>query len=138
MMNTPLRRSAILILAGASLLLAGCAPTLVGKWKGNFAGQNAMNLKAEGTMEFKKDGTFTQSVTAPMFGSVVASGTYTTQSDNVDLKVQDVQAGGKSVMAMIPPGTKEKMNQKATWKIHDDKLDLTISGKTTTLDKVKE
>lgn len=137
-MQNRLRPILGLTLATTSLLLAGCAPSLVGKWKGNMAGSNPAGIKAEGTMEFKSDGNFVQSVNAPPFGSVVASGTYKAEGENLDLNVKDIQAGGKSVMALVPAQAKEKLNQKATFKIHDDKLDLTISGKPTTLDKVKE
>ena len=134
-MFSSVRPRALATLAVPALIVAlGCAakPTPVGKWTGNLA-----NL-GQATLELKKDGTLTQSSTTPQ-GPVEATGTYTVDGDKMDLNVTDLKAGGRSVMALVPPQVKAKLHEKVTWKIEGDAMTIIDpAGQSQTLTRVKE
>ena len=134
--RSTLQSAALFTLSGIALLLAGCAPSIVGKWSGNMTG-----VGGNGTLEFKKDGTFEQNMTVenPLVkAQIQATGTYKAESDKLDLKVGDVMANGKSVKSLIPAPAMSKMNQSGTYKVDGDKLTLTVGGGSTTLERVKQ
>jgi len=109
----------------AVVLTVGCKkPGLEGKWTGSVS-----NMQS--TLEFQGGGTFKQTSTAPVVGSVEATGTYKIEGEKVNITVSDAKAGGKSVIAMLPPQMKQ---QSVTFKVDGDSL--TLNG--ATLTRVKE
>lgn len=125
-----------LVLAGGALLLAGCAPSVVGKWQGSFpvAGQSLPI-----TTEFKKDNTISQSISAPMFGQVQSNGTYKTEGEKLTVTITQISIGGKDVTSKLPPQMKSSMETSGTFKVEGDKLTVTgNNGTPTTFNKVKE
>lgn len=136
-----MRRVGALIAVGAATLLAGCAPSVVGKWKGSLpvpmtGGSTTVPL----TVEFKKDNTFEQTVNTPL-GTLNASGTYTTEGQNLSASVSKILANGNDMTARIPAQVKQAMTPSGTFKVEGDKLILTgekDSNQNVTLDRVKE
>ncbi|MDX1935438.1 MAG: hypothetical protein SFU56_22790 [Capsulimonadales bacterium] len=127
-------------------LLAGCAPSPVGKWK---MATSANGMTVTGTMEFRQNGTLSQTLNAPMAGEVKASGTYKTNGDKMEIQVTDVELG-QQAMAMVPPAMQDTIRkqikegiakngkQETTFKIENDKMTLTRDGQSMTMDRVKE
>lgn len=134
---TGVRRMALLLTVFVALLLAGCAPSLVGKWEGNMLGENPMGMSANGSMEFKKDGNFEQQITTPM-GALTATGTYKAEGDKLSMKTNDVMAGGKSIKAMLPPQLSKQLDQNITYKIEGDKMTMDTGKGKATLTRVKQ
>ena len=64
-------------------LLAGCKPSIVGKWAGTTQA-GAMSVQTQ--FEFTKDGKVNMNATTPM-GSLPISGTYTDQGDKVSINL---------------------------------------------------
>ena len=58
-------------------------------------------------------------------GPIEAAGTYKVEGEQLNITVTDVKAGGRSVMALLPPQIKDKLNQKVLWKIEGDTMTLT-------------
>jgi hypothetical protein len=130
---TGVRRMALLLTVFVALLLAGCAPSVVGKWEGSMAGTN-------GSLEFKPDGKFEQNFTVPMLpmvGTLSATGTYKVEGDKLSTKTADVMAGGKSIKALMPPQLSKQLDQNVTFKVEGDKLTLDSGKGTATLTRVK-
>lgn len=130
--STGLRRILAMFTVFGALLLTGCAPSVVGKWEGNIASANS-------SLEFKQDGKFEQQTSAPIVGTISATGTYKVEGDKVDFKTDDITAGGKSIKGMLPPQlTQQLMNQSATFKIEGDKLTLNTGKGSATLTRAKQ
>lgn len=107
----------------ALVLVVGCAkPTPVGKWTGTMegTGQSTIELTKENTV------TWQGSVTAPVIGNVTldASGTYTLDGEKIAIKITEVKSGGRSVLNLLPPDMRGKLDQNTTWKVDGDTLTL--------------
>jgi hypothetical protein len=136
MRTSLLRAAAAALLVPAIVLTVGCAKkTVVGKWKGTIEAPMAGSVTA--TIEYKEDGTMTQSATTAM-GQINVTGTYKVEGENIALTVTDLTSGGRSVMAMLPPAAKSSLNSTSTFKLEGDQLTLTSKGKNQTFTRVKE
>lgn len=119
--------AATALLVPAIVLTVGCKkPGVEGKWQGTVQ-------KMSTTMEFMADGQFKQSTTAPM-AQIEATGTYKVTGENITITIADAKAGGRSVIAMLPPAMKQ---QSGTWKRDGDKLNLTVGTGTVELTAMK-
>jgi hypothetical protein len=135
------KRLGAALLAGGAFLLAGCAPSVVGKWNGSVpAGGQTLPVATE----FKKDNTFTQNITVAVMPALPAmqvdiSGTYKVEGDKLSLSVNKATVAGKDMTSRLPPQLKSGMGPSGTFKIEGDKMTLTGSdGQATIFNRVKE
>jgi uncharacterized protein (TIGR03066 family) len=127
---TGVRRLALLITVFAALLLAGCAPSVVGKWKGNVTAQG---LQIPVEWEFKQDGTMAQTMSTPA-GNVNISGNYKVEGSKISLKLTGMEVFGKKA----PAAGMESARGDMDFKVEGEKLILTDTGKPPmTLERVK-
>jgi hypothetical protein len=118
-----IRRMALLLTVFAALLLAGCAPSVVGKWKGNID-----------EWEFKQDGTMTNELSSPI-GNVSLVGKYNVEGSKIILNWNGVKGFEEKAPAPGREAAKESMD----FKFEGEKLILTSPGKPpVTLERVKQ
>lgn len=125
-------RAASLVLFAAvfCLALAGCAkPTIVGKWTGNVPiGGRAL----PGTLDLKSDNTMAMSLTAPMMGAINATGTYSSEGDNLTVTATSATIAGKSFQ--LPANMRTNTSP---FKLDGDKMTLTQNGQSFELTRSK-
>jgi hypothetical protein len=133
-----LRATVVALTLSSALLLAGCAKSVVGKWKTDLALPTGGSMPI--TTEFKPDGNFEQNgqMSAPVVGNVniLAKGTYKVEGDKLNMNVADVTVNGRSLNNM--PQIKNQANMSGTFKINGDSLEVSSAGKTQTMTRVKE
>jgi hypothetical protein len=130
--SSALRAAAVALTVSSALFLAGCAKSVVGKWSASDPRIGQV------TTEFKSDGTFSQTGTLPMVGSINATGTYKTEKDTFTMETKDITASGQSIMSKIPPQFKGMLDRNGTFKVDGDKLEITAGGQTQTMTRMKE
>jgi hypothetical protein len=125
------------VIGGLLILATGCGHnSIVGKWQGNVPIQGQT---VPVTMEFKSDGTETQtaSVQSPIGTmSIVANGTYTVKDTDLQMTQTSVTLNGRTSPAM-PQATKV---QTVPFKLDGDTLTLTPpnTAQPATLTRVKQ
>jgi hypothetical protein len=123
-------KSALLLLA-IPLLTAGCANNaLTGTWKGSVSTAGASSF-AEATVEFKKNGGFTEVISTPA-GTLSGIGTYTAKGDEMVVRPVRVTFNrGDTTLGNDPNG------QTVTLQWEGDTLTLLQGGGTITLHRMK-
>jgi hypothetical protein len=74
----------------AVLFLAGCTPSIVGKWQGDLPMPEGQKIPVQ--MEFKQDGSLLQKL-----GPVSVTGTYTVDGDKMTLNLTEANLAGKKI-----------------------------------------
>ena len=119
----------LIVCASLALFLFGCAkPTPVGKWSGNY---QVMNMSLATTLEFKTDGTMTQTTKTPV-GETSGVGTYRVEDDKLALHLTKITLASREI-----PVPAKMSDQSAAFKLEGDKLTLTRDGKAMEFTRVK-
>ncbi|GAB4452523.1 MAG: hypothetical protein OHK0029_03610 [Armatimonadaceae bacterium] len=131
-----IRAGITLIVCACAVFLAGCAPSIVGKWNGNQSFPvpvTGQNINVGVSMEFKDDGTMTQDINTPL-GNFSTKGTYKTEGENINYSLEAASAGGRTIN--LPENVR---SLDGTFKVESDTLTLTgKNGNSMTLNRVKE
>lgn len=112
----------------AVLLLAGCAPSIVGKWHGDLPMPEGQKIPIQ--MDFKQDGSLQQDM-----GPVSAMGTYRVDGDKMTLNLTEANLAGKK----IPVKGTGAATGEVSMKFEGEKLVLTGAGEQPlVLERIKE
>jgi len=125
------RPKRVMLFLAVPLLAAGCANNaLTGTWKGSVATAGASSF-AEATVEFKKNGGFTEVISTPA-GTLSGIGTYAVKGDEMIVRPVRVTFNRSgTTLGNDPKG------QTVTMQWEGDTLTLLQGGGTITLDRVK-
>lgn len=108
------QRIYVLVIALMLLFVAGCTPSVVGKWQGDIAMQDGQKIPVQ--IEFKQDGSLLQTLS-----NVNYNGTYTVDGDKMTMNLTEANLAGKK----IPFNGMGAASGNVTIKFEGEKLVLT-------------